>query len=135
MDKNFFKFDIDDAILISETNKDISLEKVQNTNEKCEKELQNDGLLCFKGKLNTKSVNGYEKKLGLSTKREINPNLCEVEDYINFDFKIRNKKINELLDNNIENIAQTFSNFNEDVLKDAEVENVLLKAHIGVIFD
>ena len=136
MDKKFFKFDIDDEILLNGKNKNTSLKKVQNNTKTIIKTDLNDTFLCFKSSKAKQNNNAYEKNLGLSVQRKINPNLCEVEDYINFDFKIRDKKMQESIQNGFaEKFANSLYSLHGDIYKDAEVESVMNRAHIGVIFD
>ena len=133
MDKNFFRFDIDDEVLSvnmanisSQTNKIEKKEPKKTANE--------DNFFCIRGsrKVLSASKKGYEKQSGLQTKKDINPNLFRVEDYINFDFRARNKKL-ENIEIKTEIISELSSQNSVEVV-DEEVENVIEKAQIGVIF-
>ena len=131
MDKNFFKFDIDDEILMSSEKQEVTTtQKSQNEDVFNKKTIQNDNFFCFKRNSGVlRQIEGYEKKSGLANQKKINSNICEVDDYINFDFRAKQKASLELakIQNQIPN-ALILSE------SDKEVEDVLTKAHIGVIF-
>lgn len=134
MDKNFFRFDIDDEVLSSNLEKSTS----QNVHEKIKetsKAVQNENFFWFKGSKKGTSVSktGYEKKKGRMVKREINPNLFQVEDYINFDFRAKNKKI-EIEENKSQIDNQLQKDIIDNFIGDEEVKDVIEKAQIGVIF-
>lgn len=131
MDKNFFKFDIDDEVLAANAAEMPSEKEI--IKNKIQKETDYENLFCLRApkKSFSKQNKGFDKQVGLESKREINPNLCQVEDYINFDFRARKKNLQE---NSIQTeIISGLSNKLNDAV-DLEVKNVIEKAQIGVIF-
>jgi len=136
MDKNFFTFDIDDEILKSE-NDNISSQKVQNDINLIEKTSKDAKLIdvFIANKVKMTKSNAFEINEGLPLQREINSNINDVEDLINFDFKskeklIAAKKEAEAAYEMEENLARLKSQMESD----QEVVDVIEKAHIGVIF-
>ena len=125
MDKNFFSFDIDDEVLKQSEDNNTS-KKVQISDDLLKKNDEKP-LFCIKHTKKTSQTNQwFEKNKGLGEQKTINKNLCLVDDYLNFDFRAKQKsealsKLNEL-------------ELNLSVIQDKEVENVLERAHIGVIF-
>jgi len=136
MDKNFFTFDIDDEILKSE-NDNIPSQKVQNDINLIEKTSKDAKLIdvFIANKVKMTKSNAFEINEGLPLQREINSNINDVEDLINFDFKskeklIAAKKEAEAAYEMEENLARLKSQMESD----QEVVDVIEKAHIGVIF-
>ena len=126
MDKNFFKFDIDDEVVSSAEQSISAPEKMQSIERNDRKQLKNDNFICLKHKsLKIKCNFGYEKTNGLVNQKTISSNISLVEDYINFDFRSKNKIIEE---------NQNEKSSIIEYLNDKEVEDVVSKAHIGVIF-
>ena len=123
MDKNFFSFDIDDEVL-KQSEDNIISEKVQKSDNLVAKS-DEKSLFCIK---HTKKSNStkqwFEKNRGLGEQKTINKNLCLVDDYLNFDFRAK-QKAEEL---------ERLKELNSIAIQDKEVEDVLEKAHIGVIF-
>lgn len=134
MDKNFFRFDIDDEVLMAQADEQPS-QKIQETKKESSKASNNENFFCLKGSKrgtgNPKT--GYEKQEGRTIQREINPNLFQVDDYINFDFRAKHKKI-DIEENQTEITAELSNEIINNLLEDKEVENVVKKAQIGVIF-
>lgn len=131
MDKNFFKFDIDDEILMSSEKQEVAItQKSQSKDVFNKKNIQNNNFFCFKKNNGVlKQIEGYEKKSGLENQKKINSNICLVDDYVNFDFRAKQKASLELAEINNSNL--NIINLSET---DKEVGDVLTKAHIGVIF-
>ncbi len=126
MDKNFFRFDIDDEILSEEFETaapNLSDKKVQNTTKTTEKSIEN-GFLCLKTLKNTVKKPGYEKNINSNVKKKSTQEFCKVDDYVNFDFKTKAKQLEEKL----------LIGLNEKISQDEEVQDVLERAHIGVIY-
>ncbi len=123
MDKNFFKFDIDDEISTKQT-ASYENKKVQNTSKNIEKSTQNGLFIIKNAKSSAKEQKtGYEKCSGLLSQRELNQTPFKVDDYLNFDFKARLKDSQPDCDQ-IEKVQ----------ILDKEVEKIIEKAQIGVIF-
>jgi len=130
MNKTFFKFDIDDELLKVNLEKDNTPQKVQNIAKNTEKAINNGDFLQIKGaKLRKhKNKDSYEKQIGLQQQKQINQNLFKVDDYINFDFKAKTKHLEE-----IEMLANQAAKAQE-IAEDNEINGVINRAHIGVIF-
>ena len=122
MDKNFFKFDIDDAVQLNDSKELEMSEKLQNTIKNIKKDDFNKVFCVKTAKYNSVSIGMYEKNKGLDAQRKLNQNPCKVDDYLNFDFKAKNKFLKE-----------DTSNIDE-FISDAEVEEIIKKTQIGVIF-
>lgn len=132
MDKNFFMFDIDDEIRQIKTEND-NCEKPQNSIKLNEKVCKNSEKLNIFIAKRTNSNSGvlYQKQLGLKVQREIKSNITMVQDLVNFDFRAREKQLENIDDFQNQVEVDTISNFD---IVDGEVEKVIEKAQIGVIF-
>ncbi len=136
MDKNFFTFDIDDEILKLENDNMLS-QKMQNDTNLTKKTSKNVNLADIFVSNKAKSLKGsaYEINEGLPLQREINSNISEVEDLINFDFKAKEKLIAAKKEAEAAyEMAENLARLKTQMESDQEVAGVIEKAHIGVIF-
>jgi len=126
MDENFFRFDIDDAIDIKNKQESSQSQKTQNvTNINKNNNKNHLFLINSTKKITTKTSRVYEKNNGLESQKEINKKPYKVDDYLNFDFKAKNKKESKEIQENFEL---------ENLSSDNEVYEIIKKAQIGVIF-
>ena len=126
MNKNFFKFDIDDAVDIKNKQESNQPQKTQNTINVNKKNNANHLFLINSAKKTTiKTSCVYEKNNGLESQKEINKKPYKVDDYLNFDFKAKNKKESKEIQENFEL---------KNLSSDNEVYEIIKKAQIGVIF-
>lgn len=136
MDKNFFTFDIDDEILKLENDNMLS-QKMQNDANLTKKTSKNVNFadIFVSNKAKSLKDSAYEINEGLPLQREINSNISEVEDLINFDFKAKEKLIAAKKEAEAAyEMAENLARLKTQMESDQEVAGVIEKAHIGVIF-
>lgn len=129
MDKKFFMFDIDDEIKQIKSENE-NMQKTQNSINSSEKICKNDEKvnIFVNNHIKSKASSSYEKQTGLKQQREIKSNIREISDFVNFDFRAKEKELEKLID-----IHQNI-NLSTIQITDEEVEKVIEKAQIGVIF-
>lgn len=135
MDKNFFRFDIDDAVS-SVTPEELQNETPLNDNLMKKKEQKDKdfiGIISSKKSVTAVSKKGYEIKGGLEIQKEISSNILNVDDYVNFDFRQKNKLVTKTFGNDISKLSQEIDNKNIAFI-DKEVAEVIQKTQIGIIF-
>ena len=135
MDKNFFMFDLEDELAKVE-NKSLQ-EKTQIISKTSENNSQNDVFIDFYISNNAKQVKnkGFEKNIGLPEQRVIKSNISQVDDLVNFDFKLKDKIIAAAKEAEVAYEAeQSLAKLKLQMELDEEVADVIEKAHIWVIF-
>lgn len=131
MDKNFFKFDIDDQ-LFDESN--IKEQKTQNFHNTTTKTTSNDIFVCLKPQQKQlHHTSGFIVNEGLKNQKIIKSNISDVNDYVNFDFKFKKRQTLKSETETAE-LSQKMVEAIEEIKTDEEVEKIINKAHIGIIF-